>query len=303
MEPYFFDDQPVIGALAADRAIIKLLEIYDGELPEESFDAESLREPLSFLRRKPRPFDYARHEFGYIPPRGNAGDAALPVSSALLVKPDESLKDGRVVVRLDYMGVAEYPGRGNHEVLFDFYGENHLPEGEVEAVHFTQTFRVNEGGSIGVVGYPIFVGLNVGQTGIAFRCRTVNVKNEGDEALLRFLDSTEFQGGLKLATTAQPALKPLSSLAIGLTKAVAGRHKNVPVQSFYLGLDFMDIATTAKLAVGSYVAVQLPDSERWDWAEWLFDANRGRIVNTQDRNVVVPFNYIVFSVSPFDARA
>jgi hypothetical protein len=34
----------------------------------------------------------------------------------------------------------------------------------------------------------------------------------------------------------------------------------VPVQDFYLGLDFSAIATRARLALGSYLAVQVPEA-------------------------------------------
>ena len=47
-----------------------------------------------------------------------------------------------------------------------------------------------------------------------------------------------FKAGLKLAATAQPAIRPLSQMALGLTKGIAARHRNVSVQDFYMGLDF-----------------------------------------------------------------
>jgi hypothetical protein len=59
--------------------------------------------------------------------------------------------------------------------------------------------------------------------------------------------------GLKLALTPQPALAPLSSLAIGLTKLIAKRNRNMPVQDVYLGLDFGGAPTGARLALGSYI--------------------------------------------------
>jgi hypothetical protein len=39
-----------------------------------------------------------------------------------------------------------------------------------------------------------------------------------DEKFLKMLDSDTFEAGLKLATTAQPAIAPLSGLAMGITR-------------------------------------------------------------------------------------
>ena len=102
---------------------------------------------------------------------------------------------------------ASYPGGGLHRVLFDFYAQHQVPGG-AEDLHFNATFRVREGEHAAVVGFPIFIGLNVGTEGVAFRCYTVNVANEEDERLLGFLESDVFKSGLRLATTAQPAIAP-----------------------------------------------------------------------------------------------
>jgi hypothetical protein len=73
--------------------------------------------------------------------------------------------------------VAAYPGGGTHHILFDFHAQNQVP-GQVEDLHFNAIYRVREGERAGMIGYPIFVGLNVGAQGVAFRCLSVNVKNE-----------------------------------------------------------------------------------------------------------------------------
>ncbi|MEZ4527525.1 MAG: hypothetical protein R2941_16515, partial [Desulfobacterales bacterium] len=105
-----------------------------------------------------------------------------------------------------------------------------------------------------------------------FKCYTVNVKNESDEALLKFLDSDVFKTGLKLAKTAQPAIAPLSEMALGLTRSIAERNKNAPVQNFCMGLDFSAIPTQARLAEGSHIAVQIPEALQtmWDWQDWVY---------------------------------
>ena len=71
-----------------------------------------------------------------------------------------------------------------------FAAQNQAAEG-VEHLHFNAAYRVREGEHAAVLGDPIFVGLRVGPEGLAFRCFTVNVKNDQDEAFLGFLDGEE----------------------------------------------------------------------------------------------------------------
>jgi hypothetical protein len=196
--------------------------------------------------------------------------------------------------------VAEYPGRGTHHVLFDFYAQNQIPKA-VEHLHFNCTCRVREGQQAAVIGCPVFVGLSVGTEGVSFKGRTVNVKNEEDERFLAFLDSDVFKTGLKLATVAQPAIGQFSNMAVGLTKAFLGCAKNVCVQDFTMGLDFSNVPTRARLAEGSYLAVQIPETNAvvWNWDEWGFDPSNGQIVSKEDTRKLIPFNYLVFSVSRY----
>jgi hypothetical protein len=196
--------------------------------------------------------------------------------------------------------VADYPGSGTHRILFDFYAQNQVSSG-IEHLHFNATYRVRENEEAAIIGYPIFVGLNVGIEGVVFRCLTVNVKNEDDEVLLGFLESDVFKSGLMLATTAQPAIAPLSSMAVALTKSIARRHKNVPVQEFYIGLDFTKMPFRARLNEGSYIAVQIPEAfERvWDWDEWVYHPKSGQVVSRDDEAKLIPYNYLVFSVSRY----
>jgi hypothetical protein len=116
-----------------------------------------------------------------------------------------------------------------------------------------------KGSGLQLLGIQYFLGINIGTEGLAFRCHTVNVKNDADEAFLDVLEGDIFKSGLKLATVAQPAMAPLANMALGLTKAIAKRNRNVSVQDFYLGLDFAGPAMGARLAQGDYVAVQVPE--------------------------------------------
>src|SRR5262249_61752242 len=157
----------------------------------------------------------------------------------------------------------------------------------------------------GVLGQPLFVGLNVGAEGVAFRCFTVNVGNDQDEALLGFLESDVFRAGLRLGTALQPALAQLTEMAVGLTKSVAARNRNVPVQDFVLGLDFSTVPTRARLAEGSYLAVQIPGSEQllWTWEDWEYHPATGQVLSKANPTRTIPYNYMVFGVARHETTA
>ncbi len=306
----WFDDVPVLGRMSPAQAAAKLHEIGEDETANALLSREVRAKGLMMGAEegpwemvkglfRPRAWQHTAHAFGYLAP-APAGDEMLPIKNAGNIEPDSSLKNARVKITLDRLRVADYPGGGMHQVLFDFYAQNQAQD-KVEHLHFNATYRVREGEHAATVGYPIFVGLNVGSEGLAFKCFTVNVRNDDDEALLSFLDSDVFKAGLKLATTAQPALAPFSEMALGLTKAIATRNRNVPVQDFYMGLDFSNIPTRARLAEGAYLAVQIPEQEQaiWDWSEWVYNPNTGRVVNRDDPKQLIPYNYLVFSVTRY----
>ena len=142
--------------------------------------------------------------------------------------------------RLNVLRVADYPGGGEHRVLFDFYARNQVP-GASEDLHFNAAYRAREG-DMRRFAAPIFVGLGVGATGVAFQFHTVNVANADDEAFLDFLEGDIFKSGLKLATTMQPAIALLAGMALALTKSIAKPNRNVSVQDCFLGLDFAGTA-------------------------------------------------------------
>jgi hypothetical protein len=300
----WFDDTPVLGKLPPDQAVAKLRELGEDEAAE-SLEIAHAGIPRAFGKSafwhsQDKPWQHTAHAFGYIAPAAPSNDP-LPIRHAGNIAADPSLKNSSIKITLDRMRVAAYPGGGVHRVLFDFYAQNQVP-GNVEHLHFSTTFRANEGEQAGVIGYPIFVGLNVGTEGVALKCFTVNVKNDQDEAFLGFLESDVFRAGLKLASTMQPAIAPFSQMALGLTKSIAGRNRNVAVQDFYMGLDFSRIPTGARLAEGSYLAVQIPEKMQavWNWEEWVFNPANGQIVNKTEKTQLIPYNYIVFSVNRYD---
>ena len=307
-----FADLPVIGRMPPAEAAARLrsvgendlaatLEMPDGETPAQAPASPSVPFGLidRIFNRAPRPWQNTAHAIGFLAKDDAAPSAdPKPIAHASNIAADQSLKGASIKITLDDMRVVSYPGGGMHRVLFDFGAQNQAAD-KLEDLHFSATFRVQDGQQAGFVGQPVFVGLNVGNEGITFRCYTVNVKNDADQAFLDILDSDTFKSGLQLLTAAQPAIGPLSGMAVGLTRAVAGRTQNIPVQDLVLGLDFSTILTRARLAEGSYIAVQIPDSEHitWDWAQWVFHPSSGRVVSKDDPTAPIPYNYFIFSIS------
>jgi len=314
-------DTPVLGAMSPEEAIdrlraigeedaVQVLEaamgshsksVYRGlESVEPDIGTKSLGTTKGFIWPfLNRPWQYTNHSFGYLMP--HRGNGALSIAHVGAVQPDSKLKNARVKVTLDRLRVADYPGRGRHQIMFEFSAKNQLP-GIVEDLHFNTTLSVRQGQTAPIIGYPIFVGLNVGSEGLAFQCMTVNVKNDNDEALVRILDSDAFKGGLKLTSIAQPALAPLTDIAVNLTKLLISRRENVKVQEFFLGLDFSDNPMRAPMVEGSFIAVQTPD-EKWSWDEWVYELSSGAIHYKDDLTQPIPYNYLVFSVSRYEETA
>jgi hypothetical protein len=293
----------VIGRLSPAEAAAKLRDIGESDIADALADVPGAGPAtfgaLSLLGiGRDRAWLHTAHAIGYLAPIDGQGAGLLPIRHAASITPDDALKDARIKITLDGLRAADYPGRGMHRIWFDFAARNQTDQGP-EQVHFNATYRVAEGEQAAVLGRPIFTGLRVGAEGIFLQCATVNVANEGDEQLLKFLDSDAFKTGLQLLTTAQPVLAPFSALAVGLTETIAAHHRNVAVQAIDLGLDFSRIAPRPRLAEGSYIAVQVPETLRalWHWEEWGYDPVSGRIVNAQEPSVLIPYNYVVISVS------
>lgn len=303
----WMNDLPVIGKWDPEDVAGKLRELGEDELADEveavagpvTRNTSTYRSFWDGLWPKPKAWQHTSHVFGYLAP-SSSGDETLAIQHAGNINADPRLRNSRIKITLDRLRVAEYPGSGIHRVLFDFYAQNQV-RNDVQHVHFNSTYRIREGEQAGIAGYPIFVGLKVGSEGVAFRCFTVNVKNDNDEAFLDVLESDVFKAGLKLSAVAQPAIGPLSNLAVGLTKCLAKRNRNVPVQDFYLGLDFSDISTRARLAEGSYIAVQVPElmESVWDWDQWLYSPNKGQVVSKLNPIDLIPYNYVIFGVSRY----
>lgn len=269
---------------------------------EEAFERLKLvdeAEAKAFLHED-KPYKHSSHVFGYIAPdRSGAGELAIqPVGS---IAADTSLKGKQVIIALNRLAVAEYPGGGTHEVLFEFTAENKAT-GKTEPVNFSAKHRVSKGGSAGIINAPIFVGLVVGQNMLSFKCRTVNIVSDNDSKFLSFLESDMLRKGLELASIAQPAVAPLSAMVTGITKSVIANRQNVAVQNIEMGLDFGGTAGGARLALGDYVAVQVPSAALpgWDWSSWKFKPQAGQILSSGSPAKVIPYNYVMFGISLYN---
>lgn len=293
----WLDDIPVAGALSDDALSAKLGEPVAPQAPvlrQQYGPGEKLS--FAWLFGVPA-WRHTSHIFGFIP-QDAAADASdrLPIQSLRTMKADPGLKGERLRISLSGLRVADYPGGGIHRVLFNFFTQNRTNSG-LDDVNFNATYRIAEGEHAAVMNYPIFVGVAPPETGLVIRCFTVNVKNDNDERFLDLLESDTFKLGLHLVETAQPALAPLSSLAVGMTRAIAERHRNVAVQDVYLGLDYGGPVTGARLAAGSYIAVQAPAAylRSWHWADWSYNPDTGQIVNQAGE--LMPLNYFILGIT------
>lgn len=210
---------------------------------------------------------------------------------------EQSLVGKRIKITLDKFYVHNYPGLGEHRILCEFSGKNQVHT-EEEGLRFALKLRAKDGSGAGFSGAPIFLGLTVGADGVCFEGRTVNISSSIDEGLLQVLGTPAFQNGLSLITTAQPALKPFTGLAAAVVEHSASQSKCCQVHHFNLGLDFSNNATSARLALGSYVVAQTNPHPNWKWADLTWNQEQ-QLVQFRDPKKTIDFNYIVIGVSQF----
>lgn len=252
----------------------------------------------SVARLRGAAYAHTAHVFGFIPD-GSSHQARQPIMPAASVDADQSLMGSRIKVTLDGFRVAEYPGLGQHTVLFDFQGRDQAGA-EAQDLQFASVLTVNDGDNAAVSGVPIFTGLTVPPDGLSFKARTLSIRSSGDETILSVLKSAAFKDGLKLLGKVQPALPQLVSLAGGITENLLKRRWNEQVQFFDLGLDFTSSRTSVRLRKGSYVVVQVADASLWDWGNWFYDSNSMNVVDQEGR--ILKSNTIIFAISESEAN-
>lgn len=241
------------------------------------------------------PYLYTGILIGYIPTNATGNNIRIDDAMTLVAAPE--LKGTRVKITFDRFFVQKFPGSGTHSILCEFTGKNQIP-GDAEEMRFAISTKANDQSAASISGAPIFLGVSVGNNGVSFEGRTVNVRSDNDEMLMEALGSDAFRNGLSLLTSAQPALKPFVGLAGSVVKALASRSNNRQVYAFKIGLDFAGSSTSARLRLGSYIVVQA-DAESWDWAAHYWDSSSQTLRRSADKSNV-EFNYMVFGVTAFE---
>lgn len=262
----------------------------------------------------PREWLNKGYQYGFIPLFELGKHHLHPILSASNIPANESLKNQRINIHLHRFHVHEYPlaltqsvsqfllGTNVHTVLFTFEAHNQTKNGS-ENVTFHQVYEVVAKQDAGVTGYPIFLGLNLGNHGIGITCKTINIGSSNDQMLVNGINSEAMKMGLHLLATVQPGLTPFVSIAQKLATALANRSKNVPAQQFTLGLDFAQGATGPRLDIGTYVAVQVPHATTIQWQDWCYDANTDTVVRKKlaegEEAYTLPYNTIMFRISKY----
>lgn len=286
-----FNEQHSIGYLTDADLADYLEEIGDDEAAQALRAAGARGQSLARMRGAA--YANTAHVYGFIE-EGGAGSCRVPIRPAHSIDADPSLIGRTIKVTLDGFRVEEYPGLGQHTVLFDFQGRDQAGA-DAQDLQFGSVLTVNDRDNAAVNGSPIFTGLTVPGDGLSFKVRTITIRSSGDETILAVFRSRAFQDGLKLLGQLQPVLPQLVSLAGGIADNLEKRRRNKQVQGFDLGLDFSRSRTSARLRRGSYVVVQVADASLWDWDQWFYDPSSMNVVNGEGR--IAPLNTIIFAVT------
>jgi hypothetical protein len=296
-ENWFGPVQP-IGDLAIPDAVKRLREIGDETGADELASAVAGAPADTYaasdvLKKVFSRFIKTTHLCGFLPATG--GDTILPVAST----PGEvKLKDQPLKIVLDGLHVARYPGWGRHSILFDFAVQSQTPDDTDGVFHFNAKFEADNGETVPVRNFPLFVGVTPKAAGISFGFQTVNISSSKSQGLLDFLNDDAFKTGLSLLP-ATPVIAQISEIAVGLTSWLAGQSSNVKVQQFRQGLDFGQ-HLGGGLASGTYIVAQIPleHEAEWNWSDWRLDPTLTRLVSRTPTPTTLDFNHVMLGVRP-----
>lgn len=293
----YFSSSQSLGAQHPSKVVEYLFEINDEESANRLMGGVATGQGMGILFGQDH-YLYTGALIGYIPPGG--GTPSSDIINATQMSADPELKGQRIKITLDKFFVQNYPGTGQHRILCEFAGKNQV-SGETEEMRFALTATASDKSSAAISGKPLFMGVTVGDDGIDFGGRTVNVCSSTDDLVLATLGQDAFKNGLSLISSVQPALKPFVSLAANVVTTVVNRNKNRQVFAFSLGLDFGNNATSARLRRGSYVVVQCEEAQ-WDWSRFCWHRDSMAIVSKATQKPL-ELNYMVFGVSDFAGPA
>lgn len=268
------------------------------ESPRSELEAylESVRDETPIGLITTSPWNHSEHQIGFIPPSTSSNTITADIKPAHAIKSDRNIK--KINIRLDRLRVFDYPGWGTDKnVQLTFEAINDIKKGDDEQVAFTQGYDIKEGQGAGVIGYPIFIGLNVPNTGVNLRVVTLNLRSDQQVSALGIIDSAAFKSGLSLLETSQPAIAPFTTIALGAAKMLIESGTAKEIQKFQIGLDYDDDAPMGvRLKNGSYVVVQAP-LDKFTFSGYEFNYEKGRITKKNIPNSDIPFNYIIFRIS------
>ena len=270
---------------AADKLETALLETSTGPPDKFSIPAGVLDD---------RAFMHRGRVVGHLEPaRSPVGLRPLREVDDLV--PDEALAGERLNIGLDAFHAADYPGGERHHLLFHCAATHHLDP--PERLHMRITRPVEQSAPFLILDQPLFAGLTAGAPGLDLRLLVLTVRDARDRALLDALDTDLARLGLQLLAQPQPAAALFSDQTFQLTAAL---RSNAPpaIHSVSIDLGFERRAGSVPLALGTYVVVQAPRAYEvaWDWDEWRYDPESGRIVRPDEPEETLPFNYLVFTI-------
>ena len=289
----WFDGIALLGDLPANEYEDYLRRV--GDPSAQDPDAGPDTERALTLRRRVQPFNYTGSQVGHIRP---GPDRYLRIVDPRDIEPDRALAHQRFTVQLTQALVARYPGHGSHEILLHFdAGDGGMKD---ERMQFGSTVRSADGSTPALVGQVLFSGLRVAADGLSIRLRTINVSSEDDARLLAVLQSDVFRGGLDLAASVGPAIGLLSQTLGSIATYFASRASNKPVQDGLLAVGLQrDLVDAPKLRLGSYVLAQAPSDlggRLWSWADYVYDRERGVIVESRNTETAIGYNYIALGI-------
>ena len=264
---------------------------------------ESLLDWLDGLSRSPQEkqrlqaWSWTKSVYGFIPSGDHAPSARVEILDIRNGPPDKTLAGEAMNVTLDRLRIFSYPGQGTRKIMFEFTGNHEMSAQGSTEVKFSQVYSVDAvTGEAGFAGYPVFLGLNMGNIGLQFKCQTVFVESDQDRQLLSFMESSVFRQGLQLINTWQPALKVVTEFASGLATGLVKRQQGRVVQQVDLGLYFSSAPTRPKMREGSYIVIQV-DRDDWDWSLFEYHPASAEVRLKAEPDKPLPFNYFIFSVS------
>lgn len=227
---------------------------------------------------------------GFLPVRSESNRLIHPGS----IEAQSDLIGRQVRISMSRLYIHRYPGSGVHNIVFKFRLGTTLGDLSPE---FLIAKSASDEESLGAQNITLFDGYTVSPGGLTIDCKTVNVSNQEDQALMSMLNDPAFSKGLEFLSTAQPAMGPLVALTTGLFKFLLRRNENRIVQDFLFGLSFTSDKLALKMAEGSYVIIQIPkDHIDFKLTDIQFEPETGQLIDLRSGNQLAA-NHIVIGVS------